>query len=353
MSIFNTSEVAFGLDFSDGNLRLVQLKKTYQKIKVQHYNEIPLPAGCVKDGLIIQPKIFLDSLNKLIKTSHGRGHLSDEVISVLPEEKTFLKVIEIPKTAENEIKKKIEEILPQHLPINIGETYLDWQIVKEKESSQTILVGACDKKIIDSYAEILGQANLVPTVLEIEAGSIAHLLMEQNNDHEPQIVIDIGASRTGLFLYDQDTVKFTVSLPISGNKITQTIEEAVDLDWAKAEQAKIVCGLDPQKCNGAVLEIFGDTIEELATQIKKAIDFYYNSFTQTEKIKKIVLTGGGANFLNIAQTLNQKINLPTAISNPWQNIINPDPCYFTPQKSQSFVTAIGLALRGLKAETFL
>ncbi len=129
--------------------------------------------------------------------------------------------------------------------------------------------------------------------------------------------------------------------------------QTLDLDFEKAEKAKIVCGLDKTKCQGALLEIFSETVNELASHIGKALDFYYNNFPSPQKIEKIILCGGGANFLNINQVLKEKLNLEIIISDAWQNIANSDPSFFTPNKSQSFTTALGLALRGLNQETFL
>lgn len=353
MSFFSTTEIAFGLDISEKSLRLIQLAKRCRRNKVQFYNEVALPADCIVDGEIKQADAFLASLEKLIKTRHGRGRLSDEVISVLPEDKTFMKVIELPSAEEKEIQEQIRKILPQHLPLSIDDVYFDWQIVSKDSSTQTVLVGASPKLIIDSYLDVLSRAKLIPTVLEIEAAAISRLLIEPIKETKPQIVIDIGASRTGLFLCEDKTVKFTVSLPISGNQISQLIATTLDLDLEKAEQAKIVCGLDPTKGQGALLEIFTNTIDELVDHINQAISFYNEHFTNSHPVEKIILCGGGANFANVTKILSQKLNLAVETSQPWQNIPNPDPAFFTSSKNQSFVTALGLALRGLASETFL
>lgn len=356
MSLFERKEVAFGLDISDHSLRMVQLHKLGKKISVQLYNEIKLTSQCVEGGEIKNQKSFLESLQKLLKTRHGHGKLSDEVIGVLPEEKTFIKIIEIPTISNKseEILDQIKKILPQHIPIDIEKTYIDWQTVKKNKENQIVLVGVCPKQIIDSYVNVLTMANLIPTVLEIESVAISRALLDLELENQPpQIIIDMGANRTGLFLYDKDTIKFTVSLPISGNKITQLITDTLDLDFEKAEQAKKVCGLDQNKCHGALLEIFSDTIAELEKHIIEAINFYYNNFPGAQKVAKIIICGGSANLINVAQILQNKINIPVEISNPWHNIKNPDPKYFNQHKSQSFTTSIGLALRGLNPETFL
>ncbi|MDO8668786.1 MAG: type IV pilus assembly protein PilM [Candidatus Buchananbacteria bacterium] len=352
MSFFNTTEVAFGLDISDRNLRMVQLERSSKKAKVQIYNEIKLPPDCISSGEIKQPKVFLDALSKMIKTKIGHGKLSDEVISVLPEEKTFFKILNMPLIPDEEIVAKIKEILPQDIPVNFDDIYMDHQIIEKNDQGLMILVGVSPKNIIESYVDILAKANLIPTVLEIESAPISRLLLEEANDQKPQIIIDIGAQRTGLFLYDK-TIKFTVSLPISGNNITRHIVDTLEMKWDEAEKAKIVCGLDKTKCHGALLEIFSDVINELSDRITKAINFYYYNFPEAKNIERILLCGGGSNFIDIASVLQEKLKIPVIISNPWQVIANPDKSFFNSQRSQSFVTALGLALRGLKPETFL
>lgn len=352
MSFLNTTEVAFGLDISDRNLRMVQLEKISKKIKVQLYNEIKLPPDCIVSGEIKQPKVFLDSLNKMIKTRVGHGKLSDEVISVLPEEKTFFKILNMPLVADDQIVNKIKELLPQDIPVDFDDIYMDYQVVEKNDKGLMVLVGVSPKNIIESYVDILAKANLIPTVLEIESAPISRLLLEQVKDQKPQIIIDIGAQRTGLFLYDK-TIRFTVSLPISGNNITKHIVDTLEMKWEEAEKAKIVCGLDKTKCHGALLEIFSDVINELSDRITKSINFYYYNFSDAKKIERIVLCGGGANFIDVDTILQERLKIPVVISNPWEVIANPNPAFFNAERSQSFVTSMGLALRGLRPDTFL
>jgi cell division ATPase FtsA len=100
-------------------------------------------------------------------------------------------------------------------------------------------------------------AGLFPAALVIEAVAIARSLLplEEAQTTSATIIIDIGAARTGLIVFDQGTIQFTVSLPISGHKITATIATSLKLDEAEAEQAKILCGLDPKKCHGSMATI--------------------------------------------------------------------------------------------------
>lgn len=351
MSFFSTAEIAFGLDISDQSLRLAQMSKAGKKIKIQSYNEAKLPAGCLINGEIKQPEVFAEALNKLMKTKFGRGELSREAIIALPETETFLKSLEIEADKTEELAEKIKAALPQSLPLDLAELYWDWQIAKQNGNKYQIVIGASPKKIVDDYLRVFAETGIIPVVLEVEAAAIARLLVEYNKEEEPQIIIDIGHNRAGLFLYD-GTVKFTVSLPISGRQINETIAQSLDLDIKQAEEAKISCGLDDKKCQGAILELLAPTIEDLAKQILNAVNFYYENFPAPQEIKKIVLCGGGANTFNICRVLEQATDIKTVKSEPFKLIPNPNPAFLTPDKAQSFITTIGLALRGLYPENF-
>lgn len=351
MSFFSTTEIAFGLDISDQSLRLAQMAKSGKKIKIQSYNEVKIPSGCLINGEIKQPDVFADTLNKLMKTKFGRGELSREAIIALPETETFLKSLEIEADKIEDLPEKIKASLPQSLPLDLEELYWDWQIAQKKDNKYQIVIGASPKKIVDDYLKVFAETGIIPVVLEVEAAAIARLLAEYNNETEPQIIIDIGHTRTGLFLFDS-TVKFTVSLPISGRQINETIAESLDLELKQAEEAKISCGLDEKKCQGAILELLAPTIEELARQILNAVNFYYENFPEPQEIKKIVLCGGGANTSDICRVLEQATEITTVKSDVFKILLNPDPTFFTADKSQSFVTTIGLGLRGLYPEIF-
>ncbi len=352
MSFFNTKEIAFGLDISDQTLRLVQFFNSNKKNKLQLYNEISLPNDCIINGEIKQEAIFIDNLKKLIKTKHGNGTVSKKAIIVLPETETFLKTISITCENPNDLENLILESINKNIPLESEEIYRDWQVVKQTENEYQVLIAASPKKIIDDYSNIFKQAGIISVVMEPEAASISRLLIEKNNDQEPKIIIDIGKNRTGMFLYDNDSIKFASSLPISGEQIDLSIMESLELNKDQAEKAKLICGLDRNKCQGAILEVLKPTIEELITKINSGLDFYYQNYSQAQEIRKIILCGGGANTQGIITTIKEATNIETELSEPFRNIKNPNINFFTPEKSQSFITSIGLGLRGLESSTF-
>lgn len=345
--IFDLNKNIFGLDISDRAIRLIKVGKKGKKITLNSFNELEIPDGIIVNGEIIQEDKLADLIKKLVSSTKGRKINIKNVISVLPETKTFIKVIDIPINRDKKefnIEDLVKKEIVNHIPLNPDEIYLDWQIVSEDSDNIKILIGAAPQNIVNSYSLALEKGGLIPYVLEIEAVAIVRGLIEEE-DNKTKIIIDFGAARTGLILYDNKTIKFTVSLPISGNKITETIAQTLKLEYKKAEEAKIVCGLDPNKCEGALLKILLNNIDSLIRQIKKIITYYQSNFPDHNDISEIIICGGGANFGEIDQLLSEKLKIPVKIGNPFANITQTKKISIPKEKILSYTTAIGLALR--------
>jgi len=338
----------FGLDISERALRLVQLKKSGKKIAMRSYGSIELPEGIIVRGEIKQPDELSQYLSKLAQNVKGKKIRTKNTIAVLPESRTFIQVINASRTDKDEkVSLAIEREIKNHIPLEADKMYLDWQVLKESDTSVKALVGAASKEMVDIYINALENSGLTTYVLEIEAAAILRSLMAQGDD-KAKIIIDFGGMRTGLIVFAEKTVQFTVSLPISGSKITSTIAESLNLSEREAEKAKIVCGLNKDKCEGALRKILFSTINDLSAKIKRAITFYNRSASDREPISEVILCGGGANFEKIDEVLSEKIKLPVKIGNPLTNIIVNKKLSLTPKKALSFTTAIGLGLRAFQ-----
>ncbi|MFA6215699.1 MAG: type IV pilus assembly protein PilM [Patescibacteria group bacterium] len=346
--IFDVNKNIFGLDISDRALRLVQLKKSGNKIILASYNALEIPADVIAGGEIKQEEKLAELIKKLVKTANGKKIKTKNTVTVLPETKTFIKVIDVPSVGnDEELAEIIKEEIKNHIPLSSDEIYLDWQILAKQSGSTKVLIGAAPKYIVDSYFSVIEKSGLVPYALEIESAAIVRSLFAKD-DKTAKIIVDFGAVRTGLIIYSQKAIPFTITLPISGNKITDTIATTLKLDPLKAEKAKIVCGLDPKKCEGALLKILLKPIQSIADQIKKAIIFYKSNFSINNEISEVILCGGGANFSNIDKILAEKLNLTVKIGNPLTNIAKTKKIKIPPDKILSYTTAIGLALRAFQ-----
>ena len=350
--IFNLKIKAFGLDISDLALKLVQLDKKGKSLNIRCFNEIALPEGIIKRGVILQPEELVKKLKELVKKTRGLN--AKYVVLSLPEERSFLQVISMPKMTEEETKNAVRYEAENYIPFSIDKIYLDSQTISYQEKTQEVLLAALPIATVDPYLEVLNQAGLEPLVLETESQAIARSLMKGCKCVSPCLIMDIGAIRTTLIIISGNAPRFSASIPLSANLFTGAIAKTLKIDMKKAEQLKRTCGLKNQ--NQKEKEVFDALIPiltDLMEQTKKHIEYYHDyavskNFSEKDiTIKRIIVCGGGGNLLLIDKFLQKDFGLPVEIGNP---LINIDFHKDLIPKDQllRFAVAMGLAIRGLK-----
>jgi type IV pilus assembly protein PilM len=379
MFFASTSNYPVGLDISDTVLRLVQLNKAGAKIKIQGLSFVKLEKGLIEKGEIMNEEAVLKKINELISRPFYGKISSDSIVACLPEPKTFIKLISVEK-GPNKLSEIIESEIEKNIPYTIKEVYYDWQIINDRDSESMVLIGATPKGIVNQYTSLLDKAKLSIQALEIEPISICRcLIKEESPDYKGvsqnnYAILDIGANRTSMIFYSANTILYTISIPISGNKITENISKKLELDIDQAEKAKIICGFDKGKAEGVINKTLSENIGDLKNKINESLNFYQNYYNRGP-INKIILCGGGANINGLDKVINEATSIEVVKGDLFTNAIEkndeiveiltkiysikkgnenkneknvlPAQKVFIQDSSLSFVTAFGLALRGI------
>jgi len=372
MELFNLKPESFALDISDPSLKVVKLNQSGNNLTLASFGEILLKPGIIKRGEIKKEDDLVDAIKKLIIGIEGEKIKTKHVICSLPEEKAFLQVIKMPKMSDEDLKSAVIYESENYIPLPIESVYLDFQVVSSKEDSQEmeILIAALPKKIVDSYINCLKKAGLRPLSLEIESLAIARALIKKGFTEKPVLLIDLGFSRTGFAIFSGTSVRFTSSIQVSSNNFTQIIAKNLNLDEGAAEKLKIRHGLEGKISfktkeektkkkieKSMVFEALIPALTDLVQQIKRCQDYYQNhAFSQGLSsnmiIEKVLLCGGGANLKGLAELLSIELKMPIDLGNPWINISprNSADLPLSLEKSLSYTTALGLALKGIQDE---
>lgn len=350
--LFQPRQDYLGIDISDLSLRIVQFRRTLTgALTLAGMSSCDLAPEIFAEGELKDANGFVTALKQMIAKPQVGRFTTAYTVACLPETKTFIKVIDIPPMPLDEIPQAIKWEAEHHIPIPIDDTYWDWQQVGTPSKSNArlpILLGVSPKAIVDSYDDALRRASLVPVAMEIEAVAIARSLLplDPPDNASATMIIDLGATRTSLIVFDHQTIQFTASLPISGRHVTQQIAATLSITEEQAEKAKLVCGLDPKKCHGAMREILHGTMDALVRSINEATIFYHEHFPQGHEFGEVLLCGGGANFKYIDEYMGERLKLKVERGNPWRNL-GTEPPPMKPGDLLPYTTSIGLALRTL------
>ena len=355
MLLRNPFAGAFGLDIGDLSIKLVQLEPLgfwrKHSWRVKEMRATSLPPGLIVNGEIQQPEMVRQKLLFLLGKDGGafKPIRSPWVVASLPEPKTFLKLIEV-ETNDNMLTSvDVAYQAKKHLPFELEDAYLDWQIVNPESNTKNtqVLIGAVPKITADAYTNLLESVGLHPTALEIEAVPLARALITAEKDYTGQAraILDIGAVRANMVIYDNNSIQFSTILNFSGELITSAIELGLKIEHAAAENLKIKNGLKYDAQNPKYLTVVSALAENLISEIKTALLFYKEHFSNNNTVSHITLCGGSANWENLDNFLSRQLKIPSHPGHSWKNLFNKQLDGYDAKKSLPLACVIGLALR--------
>lgn len=352
----NPFDGAFGLNIGDSSIKLVQLGRKrhlgrghYFVIKEIRTTELPI--GCVANGEIQQPDVVAGKIRQLLtKQKHAKAIKSPWVVASLPVTKTFLKLITIESPPEEVTEEIVKFEASKHLPFNICDVYLDWQIVgtdTEPRSDTRVLIGAAPKNIVESYFGLLASIDLQPLALEIEDMSIARALItaRKNYQGEARAILDLGGSRSSMIIYDKGSIQFSSMINFSSNLVDTILMQKMNIDRRKAEELKIKNGLSYNADYPLYLKTMMEIADKLTENVYQVLLFYRDHFTSPNPITRITLTGGLASMTNLSDMLAEKLKTDTVLGHAWKNLFNEKLDQQDDKNGLLLAPAIGLALR--------
>lgn len=351
MSIFNNNLNAFGLDLSDRSIKVAQLKKNGGEISLYSYGREDIPEGLIVDGEIKNEEETAKLIKKTLSNARPNPIKSNLVVYSIPEPKGFIRVVKISRSQKDDIEQAIKYEAEQLFPVDINESYLDWQIISSENDTMNIIVAVVPKLLVDSYSSTMTIAGLKPIAAEIESIAISRSLIKDNLSSRPILIIDLGRDRTSFIIFKNPAVQFTASIPICGEEFTKAISENLGIGKSEAKRMKEKCGLGFEGRCRDVFKAIQPSLYEMIKYINKLTYYYRDHFKLNEDIVKVIICGGEAKMSGMSSFLSLQIKKEIEKGNPWVNIIaqkNQRTLPISREDSLVFVTVLGLALRGME-----
>lgn len=352
---FNPFPHAIGVDIGDLSIKVVQLNNISQRRRKPSYELVTarstqLPHGLIINGILERPETVRKYLAHLFQKNNSNEKTIKTpwaVVSV-PDNQGFLKLIQIDKEPNDIIEEDILIASKKHVPFQEDDYYLDWQIMPNNSDNgeyTNVLIGSIPKRIADMYTYLMESLGMAVIAIEIGALSSARTMITATKEYtgEARAILDIGASRSTLIIFDHDHIQFSSSLAYSGEMLTTTISQKLHISYDEAEMKKKNYGLEYQKSKS--WPILAESTDQLVQQIQRTLDFYYSHFQTSNKVTHITMCGGGSALKNLDKILSLKLKISSKPGNVWKNLSSTKPIDMDEKKSLRFTKAVGLALR--------
>lgn len=337
-----------GVDISSTAIKLLQLSRTGDRYRVEHYAVEPLPANAVVEKSVVEIDQVADAIRRAVERS---GSKSRTAAAAVAGSSVITKLIPMPADlSEDELEAQVELEAANYIPYPIDEVNIDFNTLGAMPGAadmQQVLLVAARADDVGARQSALEIAGLKAQVMDVEAFAIENafeLMQPSLNIPGGGLValVDIGASMTTLNILRDGRSLYAREQVFGGRQLTEEIMRRYGLTYEEAGRAKRLGGL-PESYDYEVLEPFRET---LAQQVSRLLQFYYAS-SEYNRVDQIVLSGGCASIPGIAQQVEEQLGVPTVVANPLaQMTLGPRvQAQALAQDAPALMIACGLALR--------
>ncbi|HEY8494839.1 MAG TPA: type IV pilus assembly protein PilM [Myxococcota bacterium] len=344
------SKSILGLDIGSSSVKAVELAPRGAGFELVHLGVAPLPHDAIVDGAFLNSGAIADAIREAVARS---GSKAKNVAAAVSGHSVIVKKISVPAMTVEELEESIRWEAEQYIPFDVNEVNLDFEVIQhgDAERPMEVLLVAAKRDLIDDYVSLIGDAGLVPAVIDV-AGFAVENAFEANYEPSPHdviAVVNIGAQVTNINVVSGGVPAFTRDIATGGNQYTAEIQRALSIGFDEAERIKIgeQSGREsqdvvPQEVEQAMRSVTNSLVGEIA----RSLDFFAATAADT-RIQRLVLAGGSARVPGLDAAFRERTGLPVEILDPLHKM-NPSNRFdpeFLAQVGPSLGVGVGLALR--------
>ena len=338
-----------GIDISSTSVKILEVSHSGDRYRVEGYAIATLPEGLIEGALVKD----IDAVAGTIKSLLASANLTcKQAACAVPESSAISKIIQLDASlSTQEIEELVMSEADKYIPYPIDEINIDFNVIgpcAKNASMSDVLIVATRTENISSRIDIMERAGLTAKIVDVESYAIertCQLLKSQlpsGGEKKNIAIIDIGSIYTHIYVLNDMKIIFSREEEFGGKQLIDLMMGQYGMTRLDAKAA-IESGNVPPDYEATVLQPFK---EIFLLQAKRALQFFFSTSHHTY-VDHIILAGGVAKVPDIAQLLEEHINIPTTVANPFSqmsfgNKVNPD---IITSDSPMLMIACGLALR--------
>ncbi|GBC63268.1 pilus assembly protein PilM [Desulfonema ishimotonii] len=315
---FGKKKNIIGLDIGSRTIKVAEVEERKKGYHLKKFDMIDIAPGLIEDGVIRNPEEVATAIRELIRSSKIK---EINVATSIGGYSIIVKTINVQTMEEEQLQETIQFEAEQYIPFDINDVNLDFQILGENESNpnqMSVLLVAAKKDMVEGYVNLLQMAGLNPCIIDVDAFALQNIY-ELNYDTEGENValIEIGANKTTLNILKGNFSVFMRDVSSGCQQINTKLASVAECSAEEAEG--MYHSEDADKISTKeVAEAVSSVVNDWCTEIRRALDFFYSTYPD-DRIRKIILSGGGANIKKFRQILAIETSAEVEVIRPFEN----------------------------------
>jgi type IV pilus assembly protein PilM len=339
------SKQIVGLDIGSSSIKAVELRVSKAGYELVSFGMESLAPDTVVDGAIMDAPQVANAISKIFDAERIK---TKNVATSVSGHSVIVKRVPLPLMTEEELYDRIPAEASQHIPFDIADVNLSYQLLESMDSQMDVLLVAVKKDKILNHTNVLAQAGKTPMIVDIDAFALQNCFEVNYEPDSAQTValLNIGASVMNINIVRGGIPLFTRDVSVGGNQYTDALQKELDLSFEDAERLKKGDTL-PSVTDEQKQQILRSVSDILTLEIQKTFDFF-RATASGENIQRIVVAGGTARVPGLVDLLREEFAMPVEELNPFRRVlINPGRHSDDQIRdiAPRLVIAVGLALR--------
>jgi len=341
-----------GLDIGSSAVKAVELARKGPALQLLNLGFENLQTDTIVDGQIME----LNNVSNVIAHIFSEHQIrTTRVAAGVSGHSVIVKNIVLPHMSDEELQESFSWHAEEHIPFDIGDVNLDYELTSRSSESLHVLMAACKSDKINNVKQAIQLAGKQPVVIDIDAFALQNCYEVNYQPRQGEIValLNVGAATMNINILNGTRSIFARDASVGGSQYTGLLQKELGISFEQAESVKrgmaLPDGVEPKPIQ-PIIEAVSET---LALEVKKTFDFYRTTAQESEvTIQKILLAGGGSKLPGLPEFLADRFDIPVEVFDPFRQI-EVDATKFDPDYMREIVpemaVAVGLALRGVEA----
>jgi type IV pilus assembly protein PilM len=241
-------------------------------------------------------------------------------------QKVIVRQVDLPWMPADELKESLAFHVQDFVPMPLDQAVLDFHPLEELTTANggRVLRGllvAASRDMVNASVTAVQRAGLSPVMVDLTPFAVIRSLSDA--DHlgmgaQVEALVDIGARITNIVVHQGGAPRFVRILLMGGQDVTDAVAERLGVPQEQAEALKQHLalgvggdGTDMQAAQRVVDSVTSAFVEE----VRGSLDYYLAS-SGSGAISRLVVTGGGARLVGLAQRLQATTRVPVEVGTP-------------------------------------
>ena len=344
MALFGRKRTTVALDIGSGLIKLVVIDHGSGEPVLTKVAFTSVVDGAIVEGEVMDPGIVADAVRGLLSSA---GIKAKKVVTAVGGRDVIIKKISMDRMKEGEAREQIRWEAEQHVPFDMDNVELDFQILDpEGEGLQmAVLLVAAKRELVETKQTLLSDVGLEATVIDVDAFAL-HNAFELNYPDAMRGVVglvNIGHEMTNVNILDDGVPVLTRDIMIGTRRFREDLQRERNMSADEADQ--LLRGFER---NEALEPLLASRGEELAVGIERAAAVLQSSSRSASGLARIFTSGGGSRIPGLNRILADRLRLPVQTANPLERLQVADGVFDTmslDEVAPLLMLPVGLALR--------